>query len=206
MPPSITQHLTPLCRAFFQRAPAALLLGAITVSYTISIDQKATIAHQSAEGQGPTKQGGAREDGEEEENECALCKMVKAGPCKQKFYPFGDCMDKSHEEGTDTAEACREQFNEMMKCIHEHRKEYEVIMDMQDNSDDKTKKSDQDAAPAAIPNAVVPPAAKTTADELAEKLRIESEEYDAMEEAREAAFFAVKAREAQVEEPRRITK
>jgi len=49
--------------------------------------------------------------------ECPLCAMVKAGPCKESFYPFEACLDRCAESEEKASEACKEPFMDMMRCM-----------------------------------------------------------------------------------------
>jgi hypothetical protein len=48
---------------------------------------------------------------------CAMCRMMKAGPCKEIFLPFEACLDKSIAEGDDSSKKCEEQFKPVIECL-----------------------------------------------------------------------------------------
>ena len=56
--------------------------------------------------------------------ECPLCVMVKAGPCRESFYPFESCLNRCDASGEDPAETCRAPFAAMMQCIVQHPDAY----------------------------------------------------------------------------------
>merc|ERR1712110_1133887 len=60
-------------------------------------------------------------------SECPLCAMVKAGPCRELFYPFEDCLKQCEKNDDDAQDACMEQFMDMMRCMGEHLEEYKAI-------------------------------------------------------------------------------
>lgn len=65
--------------------------------------------------------------------ECPLCAMVKAGPCRDSFFPFEACLDRCEASGEDPSLACREPFANMMKCITQHPKEYAKFLGVSDD-------------------------------------------------------------------------
>jgi len=71
--------------------------------------------------------------------ECPLCAMVKAGPCRDSFFPFEACLDRCEASNEDASLACREPFANMMKCITQHPKEYANFLGTSDvESSDNT--------------------------------------------------------------------
>ena len=62
-----------------------------------------------------------------DDSECPLCAMVKAGPCRELFFPFEACLEKCDTDGKDPVEGCRKQFMEMMQCINRFPEEYKRI-------------------------------------------------------------------------------
>mmetsp|Transcript_37137 Transcript_37137/g.75344 ORF Transcript_37137/g.75344 Transcript_37137/m.75344 type:complete len:184 (-) Transcript_37137:183-734(-) len=175
---SFARYYLPACYTFIRKAPLTIGLGIIISSVARSpAYPNVQLARQDKGPEPDPAEDGSAEN--KEEPECPLCKMVKAGPCKHMFYPFENCLDKAHADGNDAAEACREPFAEMMQCIQKFRKEYEAI-------------TEQHAGGAEAKATAEAAAAKKTAEQLAQRVRAHSEEYDDLEEAREAAFFAAK--------------
>jgi len=86
--------------------------------------------------------GTATQSSSEAPAECPLCAMVKAGPCRDSFFPFEACLDRCEASGEDPSLACREPFANMMKCITQHPKEYAKFLGVNDDesSDDSPQK------------------------------------------------------------------
>lgn len=59
------------------------------------------------------------------EYECPFCTLVKAGPCRNLYFPFEDCLDKN---GENSEQACKEVFSAMINCVADHPDEYRVLM------------------------------------------------------------------------------
>ena len=74
-------------------------------------------------------------------NECALCKAVKAGPCRESFYPFEACLERCETMGEDAASTCNSSFMAMMSCMAKHKEAYEIIFE---SLSAKTKTADGD--------------------------------------------------------------
>eukprot|EP00618_Florenciella_parvula_P034008 CAMPEP_0119466694 /NCGR_PEP_ID=MMETSP1344-20130328/1236_1 /TAXON_ID=236787 /ORGANISM="Florenciella parvula, Strain CCMP2471" /LENGTH=159 /DNA_ID=CAMNT_0007499025 /DNA_START=33 /DNA_END=512 /DNA_ORIENTATION=- len=68
--------------------------------------------------------------------------MIKAGPCRAKFFPFNDCMDRCEKTGEETETACREAFTAMIECVAAHPNEYKKLIEELENTGTGKNKDD----------------------------------------------------------------
>jgi hypothetical protein len=88
----------------------------------------------------------------ESPSECPLCAMVKAGPCRDSFYPFESCLNRCEASGEDPSDSCRAPFAAMMQCIVQHPRAYAKFLG---NSDDEmvSKVRETEAVESSLPGA-----------------------------------------------------
>jgi len=95
--------------------------------------------------------GGDGDGGDEAADayECPFCTMIKAGPCRAKFFPFNDCIDRCEKTGEESETACRESFTAMIECVAAHPNEYKKLIEELENTGSGKNKGG--AAPAVVP-------------------------------------------------------
>jgi len=91
---------------------------------------------------GESEGGGGGGEEAAEPYECPFCTMIKAGPCRAKFFPFNDCMDRCEKTGEESETACREAFTAMIECVAAHPNEYKKLIEELENTGTGKNKGD----------------------------------------------------------------
>jgi mitochondrial intermembrane space import and assembly protein 40 len=75
----------------------------------------------------------ALEGGEEEEEECAFCKFMKGGGCRDQFIAWEECVAEAKQTG-DFLSKCAEITEALQMCMNapENKEYYQLFLDDQE--------------------------------------------------------------------------
>ncbi|XP_019088462.1 PREDICTED: uncharacterized protein LOC104726323 [Camelina sativa] len=68
------------------------------------------------------------EEGEEEEQECVLCRYIKGGVCKDAFIKLERCWDEAMKNNKDETSKCKEARLMFNACMNDNPVYYEPIL------------------------------------------------------------------------------
>jgi len=73
------------------------------------------------------------------ENECAFCKFMKGGPCREEFISWERCVNeyKDDEDKNAFVDNCASQTLILKNCVDSHPEYYELISDEDEDDDDE---------------------------------------------------------------------
>jgi len=95
-----------------------------------------------------TKENEPVKDARKEEEECSLCKYLRAGPCGDEFSVF-DKVCVKRPKGSDMPDACLDHFKALMACQALHTDYYGPIQELMDSMRNEDEEQSSDSTKAA---------------------------------------------------------